>query len=293
MFHLYQKIIEKLEKGEKTVLVTVTQAKGSTPRKSGAYMLVGETGRIWGTVGGGNLEYQALCYIASNWDEISSTEKHFLLEIEGKDSLNMACGGQVWLYFYVIDSKEKAEFAYQGLKFEENNVPYYLEISKGYRDYFCQDGCVYIFGAGHLGIETAKLLNHVGFKCIVMDDREEYLEEAGFTREIITKQVDFANLENTISIAKQDYIIVATRGHSCDIDVERFALKTEADYIGVVGSRKKIKYVNEVLLKEGFTREELDRVVTPIGLDIGSETPGEIAVSIAAQLIQIRHNRRK
>jgi len=82
--------------------------------------------------------------------------------------------------------------------------------------------------------------------------------------------------------------VVVTRGHRCDADVERFALRTPASYIGVVGSKRKTRYVREKLASEGFTEEELDRVYAPIGIEIGSETPAEIAISIAAQLIQIR-----
>ena len=91
-----------------------------------------------------------------------------------------------------------------------------------------------------------------------------------------------------MEVKKEDYLVVVTRGHRCDADVERFALRTPAFYIGVVGSKRKTQYVREKLLAEGFTNEELDRVHAPIGIDIASETPAEIAISIAAQLIQIR-----
>lgn len=82
--------------------------------------------------------------------------------------------------------------------------------------------------------------------------------------------------------------MIVTRGHRCDADAEAFALRTGASYIGVVGSRRKTKYVREKLEAQGFTGEQLDSVYAPIGIEIGSETPAEIAISIAAQLIQIR-----
>lgn len=87
---------------------------------------------------------------------------------------------------------------------------------------------------------------------------------------------------------EKDYLVVVTRGHRCDADAEAFALRTGASYIGVVGSRRKTKYVREKLEAQGFTGEQLDSVYAPIGIEIGSETPAEIAISIAAQLIQIR-----
>ena len=95
-----------------------------------------------------------------------------------------------------------------------------------------------------------------------------------------TMLVDFTKLDEILSIRKNDYLVIVTRGHRCD--------RTGASYIGVVGSRRKTKYVREKLEAQGFTGEQLDSVYAPIGIEIGSETPAEIAISIAAQLIQIR-----
>ena len=100
--------------------------------------------------------------------------------------------------------------------------------------------------------------------------------------------MDFTALSQILEVKPEDYLVVVTRGHRCDADVERFALRTPASYIGVVGSKRKTRYVREKLLSEGFTEEELDQVYAPIGIEIGSETPAEIAISIAAQLIQVR-----
>ena len=121
-----------------------------------------------------------------------------------------------------------------------------------------------------------------------MDDRKEYTAPNLFPGVQEKKTVDFTLLSDILEVKKEDYLVVVTRGHSCDADVERFALRTPASYIGVVGSKRKTQYVREKLLAEGFTNEELDRVHAPIGIDIASETPAEIAISIAAQLIQIR-----
>ena len=100
--------------------------------------------------------------------------------------------------------------------------------------------------------------------------------------------VDFKDLASAVQLTENDYVAVMTRGHLHDADVERFVLKTPAHYIGVVGSRRKAKLTRETLRSEGFSDEQLDRVITPIGLEIGSETPAEIAISIAAQFIQVR-----
>ena len=132
------------------------------------------------------------------------------------------------------------------------------------------------------------MLSHLGFWCMVLDDREEYTDHSLFPGVQETKTVDFTALSQILEVKPEDYLVVVTRGHRCDADVERFALRTPASYIGVVGSKRKTRYVREKLASEGFTEEELDQVYAPIGIEIGSETPAEIAISIAAQLIQVR-----
>ena len=91
-----------------------------------------------------------------------------------------------------------------------------------------------------------------------------------------------------LGVSARDLVVIMTRGHQFDLECQRYALKTEACYIGVMGSRKKAAYIRSVLKSDGFAAAELDRIITPIGLSIGSETPREIAVSILAQLIQVR-----
>lgn len=152
---------------------------------------------------------------------------------------------------------------------------------------------VYVFGGGHLAQELVPLLSHLGFRCVVTDDRQEFSTKALFptAEEVHTR--DFNCLEGQYEIHEQDYIVAVTRGHIGDLAVEKFALCTPAYYIGVVGSKKKMAAVNAKLREAGFSEEDLARVVNPIGLPIQSETPAEIAVSIAAQLIDKRAKYKK
>ena len=154
-------------------------------------------------------------------------------------------------------------------------------------------GIVYLFGGGHLTKELVPVIAHMGFRCVVADDREEFSNPARFPDAENVQMVDFARLEGAFDIEPEDYICIMTRGHLGDYDCERFALTTPACYIGAVGSRRKTETVNAKLIAAGFTKNDLARVSTPIGLDIMSETPAEIAVSIAAQLILRRAKRRK
>ena len=103
-----------------------------------------------------------------------------------------------------------------------------------YAEEFCYDGKVYLFGGGHLAQELVPVLHHLDFCCIVLDDREEYVDKALFPDAGQTMLVDFTKLDEILSIRKNDYLVIVTRGHRCDADAEAFALRTGASYIGVV-----------------------------------------------------------
>ncbi|MBP8640850.1 MAG: XdhC family protein [Oscillospiraceae bacterium] len=154
-------------------------------------------------------------------------------------------------------------------------------------------GIIYLFGGGHLTKELVPVLAHMDFRCIVADDRVEFCRPERFPEAEAVQIVDYAKLEGVFNIRAEDYICIMTRGHLGDYDCESYALSTPAGYIGVVGSSRKIATINEKLLAEGFTKEDIERVTTPIGLDIMSETPPEIAISIAAQLVLHRAKRRE
>ena len=151
------------------------------------------------------------------------------------------------------------------------------------------DGTVTIFGAGHCGEKLAHIVHTIGFKTVVIDDRSEFAN-AGRIPEvdelIVPKRLD--EPFDTISFGPDDYIVIVTRGHMHDEIVLRRALKTDAGYIGMIGSKKKRETIYSHLLRDGFTQADIDRVYSPIGISIGAETPEEIAISIAAELIRVR-----
>ena len=150
-------------------------------------------------------------------------------------------------------------------------------------------GRVYIFGCGHVSQELEPVLTHVGFRCVVMDDRPEFARRELFPTAEEVKLVDFSNIAQSIAIQEEDYVCVMTRGHAFDTVIQAQVLKCKPAYVGVIGSRRKAAGVRQVLKEEyGLTEEELNLVTTPIGVDIDAETPAEIAISIAGQLIQVR-----
>ena len=156
------------------------------------------------------------------------------------------------------------------------------------------DGTAYIFGAGHCGEKLAHVLCTVGFSTVVIDDRAEFANTSRFPEadEVLTpKSMDLPFAD--IGWSQDSYIVIVTRGHSFDELVLRGALKTGAGYIGMIGSLKKRDSIYSRLLADGYTQADLERVSAPIGLDIGADTPEEIAVSIAAELIKVRAKRKE
>jgi xanthine dehydrogenase accessory factor len=156
----------------------------------------------------------------------------------------------------------------------------------------CCEGTVYIFGAGHVSQKLAPLTGFAGFQTVVLDDRQEFANREMFaTADQIVVLDSFVRAMEGLEINEDSYLVLVTRGHMHDKTVLGQALRTRAGYIGMIGSRKKRDAVYEELSVEGFSRHEFDRVYSPIGLDIGAETPEEIAVSIVAELIRARAGR--
>lgn len=156
-------------------------------------------------------------------------------------------------------------------------------------------GRVYIFGCGHVSQELEPVLTHVGFRCVVMDDREEFARRELFPTAEEVKLVDFRNIADFVTIGEEDYVCIMTRGHAFDTVIQAQVLKCKPCYVGVIGSRKKAAGVRQVLKTVyGLSDQELDLVTTPIGIEIAAETPAEIAISIAGQMIRVRaqHNQR-
>ena len=304
----------RLSEHKASMLVTVVDRSGSAPGRTGAIMLVGEKGYLTGTIGGGMLEYRCISLAKEDLMHLKGGLRQYRLTKEDAASLGMVCGGDVDVLFTVVKPSDENIQAVEmiqdclshykagwivlpldgeGLIFSETKM---TENEHGVACYAKDLGNlnkVYIFGGGHLAQELVPVISHLGFRCVVTDDRPEFSTKALFPQAEEVHTWDFGALENKFEIHEGDYIIAMTRGHMGDLEVEKFALRTPAHYIGVVGSRKKIAAVNEKLREVGFTDEDICRIVTPIGLDIHSDTPAEIAISIAAQLIERRALYRK
>jgi xanthine dehydrogenase accessory factor len=148
---------------------------------------------------------------------------------------------------------------------------------------------LYLIGAGHVAVPTAQIAAMVGFQVIVVDDRSEFANKERFPdAECIKIIKEYKQVFSGFDLDDEAYIVIMTRGHTYDRVALEQALKTTACYIGMISSRQKRESVFQTLLAKGATRQQLERVHSPIGIDIGSETPEEIAVSIVAELIKVR-----
>lgn len=150
-------------------------------------------------------------------------------------------------------------------------------------------GTVYLFGGGHVSLQVAIAAKMVGFRVVVLDDRPEFVSEERFPMaEERILVPSFATCFDDLKLDPNSYLVIVTRGHLHDQIVLEQALKTDAVYVGMIGSKRKCQTIFNALLEEGFSQQQIDSVFAPIGIDIEAESPEEIAISIVAELIQVR-----
>jgi xanthine dehydrogenase accessory factor len=245
--------------GGSAALATIIGTKGSTPRETGAKMLVREDGTIFGTIGGGCLEGQVIVEAITVIREEKPRTFHYDLTGTEAAGAGMICGGVLDIYIEPI-------------------IP---------------TPTVFIFGGGHISLFVSKISAMAGFKVAVIDDRAQFASRERFPEAEQVIVGEFFLAFPQLKVNRSSYLVIVTRGHAYDREVLAWALNTEAGYIGMIGSKKKIRDVYKSLEEKGITREKLQRVHAPIGLDIGALTPEEIAVSIVGQMIQVRRKSRK
>lgn len=331
-----KKMFQYLIDGREMVLVTVVASSGAAPRGAGARMIVTEEGRIWGTIGGGAVEYRSEQMAKQVLKDKNSYGHDFSLTKDDVQNLGMICGGAVQVFFQYIPGKDQRlmELAREGLSLYEQGKDLWLlsDMTRGgalglysretgflnvkdpewltpylkthpklvkeygreiYVEQIQTSGRVYVFGCGHVAQELVPVLAHVGFRCVAMDDRPEFANEALFPDAERVLLIDFQKIADDVEITENDYVCVMTRGHAYDTIVQAQVLKTKASYIGVIGSAAKKAGVYQQLYGMGFCEEDTDRITSPIGLPIKAETPAEIAISIAGQMILHRAERNK
>jgi xanthine dehydrogenase accessory factor len=263
MEDIYQEILKIKSEGQTAVLATIIAIQGSTPRDLGSKMLIRSDGTILGSIGGGNLEALVCREALKAIKEGKPKVLHF--DLTGKEAsaggetieTGMICGGDADIYIEPILPEET----------------------------------LYIFGAGHISLYLARMGRILGFRIVVVDEREMFANKERFPEAENIYAENFGSVFPKLQLTKPYYIVIVTRGHRYDQEVLEWAVGTEAKYIGMIGSRAKNNAVFSNLKNKGIPQELLENVHAPIGLNIGAETPEEIAVSILAEIIQVRREK--
>jgi xanthine dehydrogenase accessory factor len=254
---VFEALNRALERGDDAALVTIVSSQGSTPQRVGAKMLVYPDGRMVGTIGGGCYENDAF------WKarEAIQTRKPLLvkydLNYDFAQENGLVCGGQMQVYIEPLESTPR----------------------------------LYVIGAGHVGFNLAKLAATIGFKIHVLDDREKFANSERFPDAESVVVETIPDWLKSADIPSSAYVVIVTRGHTHDLDALRSLAKRELRYLGLIGSKAKVKRIYDALLDEGMPVEYLQRVHAPVGLDIGAVSPEEIAVAILAELIAVRRGK--
>ncbi len=253
MLEIYQELVNLISKGERAVLATIISSQGSTPRKAGAKMLIKEDGTFVGTIGGGGTEHKIRDKVAEVMKSGEPQIVRFDLSGKEKDAA-MICGGQMDVFLEPILPSE----------------------------------ILYLFGAGHIAQSTAAMGNMLGFRVVVIDPRPEYNNSEWFPNADSLIVEEYESAFSRLSVDEGSYIVIYTTGHVLDEQCLHFAVGSKARYIGMIGSKKKVMEVKERLLQKGVSQQQLDRVYAPIGIEIGAETPEEIAISILVEIIKAK-----
>lgn len=246
-------IIEGLENGSSMALVTLTMANGSTPRKNGSLMSVNSDGIVAGSIGGGAVEHIVLKKALECIK--SGKDEKFSYDLNANGKAKMICGGAVEGYIKVFQTKPT----------------------------------LIIFGGGHISQSICRLTDSMNFRRIVVEDREELKYEEAFKN--IDRFIVAKEMEEIEDLDFEDsYIVVATRGHRIDAYWSKELVDKKYNYLGILGSIKKVIELKEGLINAGFSNEVIERMHAPIGLDIADGTPEEIGISILSEILLVKNN---
>lgn len=318
MEDLLREAVRRLTLGRSLSFAGVAERTGSAPRGPGALLLAEPGVPALGTVGGGLLEARVRELTLERLSQggggpVSFSLEHDGLVPRGRQSADVTLwlqalpagdgalltalegaadrlaagkpGCLLWEGFgppRLLDRRpEGASGGTAGLVSGPHGEPaFWLELRRPCR--------VFLYGAGHVAVETAGLLARMGFACIVLDDRPDFARRDRFPGAEEVRCRDLEHLSPADLPGSEDCVLLMSRSHSLDLILLRAILPAEPAFLGVLGSRKKGDFLRTALAAEGVPQARLDRIVLPVGLPLGGETPAEIALSVAAQLVQLR-----
>ncbi len=251
---VFEATLRAVREHQPACLLTIIEARGSTPREPGAKMLLRADGSMVGTIGGGAVEATAIEDAKAALSSGQSSVVRY--SIRGDDPQDLGvCGGEVQVFIEVLRLKPT----------------------------------LLIAGAGHIAQPLAELGHLMGFRTVVCDDRVDLLSRERFPHADKLLPMDLAGFTEQALINSRTFVVIVTRGHRDDATVLRQVVTTPAAYIGMIGSRNKVRKVFDDLLADGIPGEKLAQVHAPIGLRTGGQTPAEIALSIMAEIVLVQH----
>lgn len=312
---LWKFLLETINTSKKALLLIVADSSNSSPGRQAFKMVITEDAEQFGTIGGGIMEKDMIEY---SLDLLFGNETSLIKKLHHTDKTKfeksgLICGGYQTIIFSVFDKSHiliienilsslnkkvngkltvtsgKIEF----LQSEENlptNFHYNSDEDWQYTETIGLPLIAYIAGGGHVGLAVSQVMKSLGFYVVVFDHREEVftIEQNEFADEIVICK--YEEIGNKIVESERSYVIIVTPMHSGDKDTLKSVIQKNVKYIGMMGSKRKIKTIFENLSKEGIDNKLFEKVHTPIGLEIEAESPEEIAVSIAAEIIKVKNN---
>lgn len=288
-------LVHSVTKGCPVALCVLLATRGSTPQVPGAMMLVHEDGSSEGTIGGGLAEARVIDEATTLVAQRASSVCELDLEHDPEDDDGAICGGHMKVAITTFHEPDQARLAHEALALLEQGESATISIEVAEQNRPCRyevrletRPTLLVAGAGHVGAAVARLAVELGFNTVVFDDREDLLTHDRLPARIRGIHGDMAANLRRWPIDANTYVVIVTRGHQHDETALTAVIDSPARYVGMIGSRRKIRIIFEHLAKIGVAPERLEEVHAPIGLPIGAVTVEEIAVSIAAELVQTR-----
>lgn len=307
---------DHLQKKNRVYLIIVIDCKGSSPGRVGFKMAVSENGDITGSVGGGVMEYNMveLARKMLKDGKHSSFIKRQVHDYEAEhDKSGMICSGEQTHAFIPLDSSQ-SELIQRIIKSIDSGKKGTLCLNKvgmsflvspmegspltsivdadnwGYSEPVGLKDTFYIFGAGHISVPLSQILRMLDFRVVVYDNRADLstYNSNSFANE---KQIiDYHNVAHLVNEGENSYVAIMSFGHKFDQIILKQLMPKKLKYLGMIGSKNKVQSLYDTLSEFGFTDSDFARVDSPIGLSIKSQTPAEIAISIAAKVVQVRNS---
>lgn len=307
-----------LEKEIGVMLLYVLESKGSSPGRQGFMMAVNAENEMQGSIGGGIMEHKFV-ELAKEKLKAASTESIVRKQVHSKSAAanqsGMICSGEQTLFIYRVTKKDATAIAGiisclkenrigtlqlrpDGIYFSDattdNSFSFIYTNDKDwqYTERLGYKNHLYIIGGGHCALAFSRLMRTMDFYIHVFEDRNDLntfvQNEAAHEKTVVN---DYAELERYIPSGSNNYVVLMTFGYRTDAVALRAVINKELRYLGMLGSKAKIKELFAELKQEGIAAEKIDKVYAPIGIDIKSQTPEEIAVSIAAEIIKIKNEK--